>query len=127
MYSNTSAKVISLDGDTDAFSIQAGVLQGDTLAPYLFLIALDYAKLRKAINRREEELGFTIQSRQSRRVSPVSIADLDFADDIALISDTVEQAQDQCGKLGLTLNSKKTVVVPFNISAMQSSPRLVVK
>ena len=35
----------------------------------------------------------------------------------------VQQAQDllisvenQCGKLGLTLNSKKTVVVPFNIS-----------
>ena len=32
----------SLDGDTDFFDIIAGVLQGDTLAPYLFIICLDY-------------------------------------------------------------------------------------
>ena len=124
MSSNTSAKVISPDGETDTFNNQAGVLQGDTLAPYLFVIALDYA-FRKAISGREEELGLTIHPRRSRRVGPVSVADLGFADDIALMSDTrtVEQAQvllisveDQCGKLGLTLNSKKTVVVPFNIS-----------
>ena len=74
------------------------------------------------INDREEELAFTIHPRRSRRVSPVTIVDLDFADDIALTSNTVKLAQDllisvedQCGKLGLTLNSKKTVVVPFNI------------
>ena len=29
-------KVHFLDGDTDYFDIVAGVLQGDTLAPYLF-------------------------------------------------------------------------------------------
>ena len=86
------------------------------------MIALDYA-LRKAINGREEELGFTIHPRRSRRVGSVSIADLEFADDVALTSDTVEQAQDllisvedQCGQLGLTLNSKRTVVLPFKIS-----------
>ena len=33
MYSNTSAKVISPDGETDTFTIRAGVLQGDNLAP----------------------------------------------------------------------------------------------
>ena len=93
MYSNTSAKVISLDGETDTFNIQAVLLQGGTLAPYLFVIALDYAQ-RKAIYGREEELGFTIHPRRSRRVGSVTIADLDFADDIALTSDTVKQAQD---------------------------------
>ena len=35
-------KVSSLDGDTDFFNIAAGVLQGDTLAPYLFIICPDY-------------------------------------------------------------------------------------
>ena len=35
-------KVRSLDGDTDYFNIVADVLQGDTLAPYLFIICLDY-------------------------------------------------------------------------------------
>ena len=42
MYDNTRAKVITPDGETDFFEIKAGVLQGDTLAPYLFAIVLDY-------------------------------------------------------------------------------------
>ena len=29
-------------GDTEYFDIVAGVLQGNTLAPYLFIICLDY-------------------------------------------------------------------------------------
>ena len=41
LYKNTKVKVCSLDGDTDYFDIVAGVLQGDTLAPYLFIICLD--------------------------------------------------------------------------------------
>jgi len=44
------------NGETDVFDIAAGVVQGDTLAPFLFIIVLDYA-LRKAIDGREEELG----------------------------------------------------------------------
>jgi len=42
-YTDTKAKVISPDGVTDVFDITAGVLQGDTLAPFLFVIVLDYA------------------------------------------------------------------------------------
>lgn len=30
-------------GDTEYFEILMGVLQGDTFAPFLFMIALDYA------------------------------------------------------------------------------------
>ena len=40
LYKNIKVKVHSLDGDTDYFNIVAGVLQGDTLAPYLFIICL---------------------------------------------------------------------------------------
>ena len=36
LYRNTKVKVHSPDGDTDYFDIVAQVLQGDTLAPYLF-------------------------------------------------------------------------------------------
>ena len=53
-YGNLRAKVTSPDGDTDYFQIFAGVMQGDTLAPFLFVIVLDYA-LRKAIDGREVE------------------------------------------------------------------------
>lgn len=59
--------------------------------PYLFIVP-DYV-LRKAIGGREEELGFTLVRCQSQRVAPVNIIDLDFADDIALVSHTVEQAR----------------------------------
>ena len=36
LYRNTKVKVRSPDGDTEYFDIVAGVLQGDTLAPYLY-------------------------------------------------------------------------------------------
>ena len=42
LYKNMKVKVRSQDGDTDFFDIVAGVLQGDTLAPYLFIICQDY-------------------------------------------------------------------------------------
>ena len=35
MYTNTKTKVISPDGETEMFDITTGVLQGDTLAPFL--------------------------------------------------------------------------------------------
>ena len=41
-YKNTKVKVCLLDGGTDYFDIVTGVLQDDTLVPYLFIIFLDY-------------------------------------------------------------------------------------
>ena len=38
MYSNTEAKVLSPDGETKLFQVTSGVLQANTLAPYLFII-----------------------------------------------------------------------------------------
>ena len=109
MYSNTKAKIATPDGETEMFEITAGVLQGDTLAPFLFIIVLDYA-LRKAISGKEEELGFTIQPRKSRRHPKQVLTDLDFADDISLLSDEIDQAQTllsnverECKKVGLGL------------------------
>ena len=42
LYKNTKVKVRSQSGDTNFFDTVAGVLQRDTLAPYLFIIYLDY-------------------------------------------------------------------------------------
>ena len=92
MYTNTQAKVITPDGETEQFEITAGVLQGDTLAPFLFIIVLDFA-LRRAIEGKEEELGFTLTPRRSRR-HPKTLTDLNFADDISLLSYAVNQAQE---------------------------------
>lgn len=38
-----TAKIPSPDKDTDYFELVGGALQGDTLAPCLFIIALTYA------------------------------------------------------------------------------------
>ena len=120
-YSQTWAKVRTPDGDTESFEILAGVLQGDTLAPFLFIVALDYA-LRCAIDGKEEELGFTLTKRASRRVPAKTLTDLDFADDISLLSDNVEKAckllievERQCLRIGLGMNTKKTKVMAENV------------
>ena len=125
MYTNTRAKIISPDGETDMFEITGGVLQGDTLAPFLFVIVLDYA-LRKALDGKEEDLGFTITPRKSRRHPKEAIADLDFADDISLLSDQIEEAQQllfsverECKKVGLGLNGPKTKYLAYNIEEQQ--------
>ena len=92
MYSRTQARVLTPGGETSWFRILCGVLQGDTLAPFFFIIVLDYA-LSTAICGREAELGFTITPRRSRRYPAVAQTDLDFADDIALLSNELVQAQ----------------------------------
>lgn len=120
MYSNTQAVVLSPDGETDAFEILAGVLQGDTLAPYLFVIVLDYV-MRTAIGEMGDSLGFTITPRRSRRHPAEVLTDLDFADDIALLSDTLSQAQDlltrvesAAATVGLKMNVSKTKFMAYN-------------
>ena len=65
LYKNTKVKVCSPDGDTEYFNIVARVLQGDTLAPYLFIICLDYV-LRTLINKIKEN-GFELTKKRSRR------------------------------------------------------------
>ena len=64
LYRNTKVKVRSPDGDTEYFEIVAGVLQGDTLAPYFFIIRLDYV-LRTSIDKiRENGFELTKKSKQ---------------------------------------------------------------
>ena len=67
-------------------------------------------------------LGSPITPRRSRRVGPVVLTDFDFADDIALVSESVTTAQalflkveGECQKVGLMFNAKKTEVMTFNI------------
>ena len=52
------------DGDTDFFDIVAGVLHGNTLAPYLFIICLD-SVLQTVIDLMKEN-GFILKKARSR-------------------------------------------------------------
>ena len=82
LYETTRARVITPDGKIEFFQIIAGVLQTDTLAPYLFAIVLDYV-MRKTHQGRKEELGFHLRELRRQRVPPTIVTDLDFADDLA--------------------------------------------
>ena len=84
-------KVCSLDGDTDYFDIVAGVLQGDTLAPYLFIICQDYM-FRMSIDKMKDN-SFKLAKERSRRYLTQTSTDTDYADDIALLVNTPVQAE----------------------------------
>ena len=91
LYRNTNVKVRSPDGDTDYFDIVTGVLQGDTLPPYLFIISLDYV-LRTSIDKIKGN-GFKLRKESSRRYPAHTITDADYADGIALLANAPAQAE----------------------------------
>ena len=67
LYRNTKVKVHSLDGDTDYFNIVAGVLQGDTLAPYLFITCLDDV-LRTLIDKKNQRKWLRADKEKKQKV-----------------------------------------------------------
>ena len=119
LYRNTKVKVRSPDGDTKYFDIVAGVLQGDTLAPYLFIICLDYV-LRTSINKIREN-DFELTKKRSRRYPAKTITDADYTDDIALLANMPNQAETilhslerAAAGIGLYVNAHKTEYMRYN-------------
>ena len=112
-------KVCSLDGDTDYFDIVPGVLQGDTFAPYLFIICLDYV-LRTSIDKMKDN-SFKLAKERRRRHSIQTIMDADYANDIALLVNTPAQAKTLLHSLeraaagiGLHINADMMEYMCFN-------------
>ena len=131
LYRNTKVKVRSPDGDTEYFDIVAGVLQGDTLAPYLFIICLDYV-LRTSIDKIKEN-GFELTKKRSRRYPATTITDADYVDDIAILVNTPDQAETllhslerAVASIGLYVNAHKTEYMCYNqtgdISTLEGTP-----
>ena len=117
--SNTEVNVRTPDEDTDYFDIVAGVLQGDTLAPYLFIICLDYM-LRTFIDLMKEN-GFQLAKKKSRRYPAKTITGADDADDLALLANTPPQVETllhilerAASSIGLYVNANKTEYMSFD-------------
>ena len=118
LYKNTKVKVRSPDRDTEYFDIVAGALQGNTLAPYLFIICLDYA-LRTSIDKIKN--GFELTKKRSRRYPAKTITDANYADDIAILANTPNQAETLLHSLkrvaagiSLHVNAHKTEYMCYN-------------
>ena len=129
LYRNTKVKVRTPDGDTEYFDIITGVLQGETLASYLFIICLDYV-LRISIDKFSEN-SFELTKRRSRRYPAKTITDADYADDIAILANTPNQAETLLHSLervdmGLYVNAHKTEYMCYNkrgdISSVDGTP-----
>ena len=119
LYENTKVKVHSPDGDTDYFNIVAGVLQGDTWTPYLFIICLDYM-FRRSIDLMKEN-GFKLATERSRTYLAQTITDADNVDDIALLANTPTQVESllhslerAAGGIGLHVNADEIECICFN-------------
>ena len=123
LYDSSSSRVYVNGQTSEKFDITTGVLQGDVLAPFLFIIVIDYLT-KNAIG----DYGFTTHQgtttntrslrntadREKRNKKRV-ISDLDFADDIALLEGCEAKSQEQLSALstiaatvGLEINAKKT-------------------
>ena len=119
LYRKTKVKVRSPDGDTDYFDIVAGVLQGDTLAKYLFIICLDYV-LRTSINKIKEN-SFELTKKRSRRYPTKTITNADYADDKVFLANAPAQAKNllhsrelAAAGIGLHVYAHQTEYMCFN-------------
>ena len=113
LYTNTKSRVITPDGETELFDIVAGVLQGDTLAPLLFVIVLDYV-LRISLDANKTK-GLLLKPKRSSRHPAEYLTDLDFADDLAVPPNSVADAEtllqaleEAATHVGLYCNASKT-------------------
>ena len=89
------------------------------LAPYLFIICLDYV-LKTSIHTIRQN-GSELTKKRSRRYPAKTITDADYADDIALQANTANQAETLLHSLeraaagiGLHVNAHKTEYMCFN-------------
>ena len=104
-YNSFSCSVIHKKKLTDWFSVRSGVRQGCVLSPMLFLEAIDWI-MRKTVGNKRRGIRWTLTS---------LLEDLDFADDVALVSYTRDQLQRKtsdlslaANQLGLNISRKKT-------------------
>ena len=118
LYKNSKSAVMVDGGLSDPFDVTTGVLQGDVLAPFLFVVLVDYL-LKKATSQLDS--GVVTHPRRSRRHPAKSLNDLDFADDIALLESSISRAQAQLTKtaeaaadLGLVISAPKTEYMTVN-------------
>ena len=112
MYEGMKCRVLLRGGQlTDPFEVKTGVRQGCLLSPFLFLLAVDWV-VRQTTSGRRNGIQWTL-FRQ--------LEDLDFADDLALLSHSQNQMQQKTellssfsGGIGLRIHSGKTKVLRVN-------------
>ncbi|CAH8633484.1 unnamed protein product [Schistosoma curassoni] len=116
-YDGLQCKVVHGGQLTDAFQVRTGVRQGCLLSPFLFLLVVDWI-MKTSTSEGKHGIQWTAQNQ---------LDDLDFADDLALLSRTHEQMQMKTASVaavsasvGLSVHKGKTKVLKFK--AENSNP-----
>ena len=107
-YEGFTCRVVHDGQLTNSFNVNTGVRQGCLLSPFLFLLAIDYI-MRTTTLGRTNGIQWTFNSQ---------LDDLDFADDIALLSHSRQQMQDKTAamtmvseNIGLRIHPGKTKTI----------------
>jgi hypothetical protein len=100
---------------TDTFNISTGVKQGCILTPLLFILAMDWI-MKNSTDRERRGIRWT-----TTMTPTTTLEDLDFANDIALLSHHHQDVQEKtdamattAGNLGLNVSTKKTKSMRMN-------------
>ena len=104
LYDNCQCSVIHKGKLSPAFSVKTGVKQGCILSPIIFTLAIDWIMRQST------------QGRNGLQWTPTTqLHDLDFADDIVLLTqafkhmqEKMDSIQQESAKHGLTINIEKT-------------------
>lgn len=108
LYKEASCKVIHNGNLSDPFEIHTGVRQGCLLSPTIFLIVIDWI-MRETTKSNKMGIQWSLTQ---------FLEDLDYADDLALLSHKHEHMQQKTNaivieaeKVGLSVNTKKTQIM----------------
>ena len=110
-YEGMSCRVIHEGQLTKNFEVRTGVRQGCLLSPFLFILVIDWV-MKTATKEKRNGIQWTMLTQ---------LDDLDFADDLALLSHSHRQMQDKTTELaliservGLKINKRKTKILRTN-------------
>ena len=116
LYTNSTCAVLDGGGRTDWFEVVSGVRQGCTMSGFLFLTVVDWV-MRKTTEGPRNGIRWKLMD---------TLEDLDYADDIALLSSTKAQCQRKVNRLnkfaketGLKINVKKTKTMRYNARSQE--------
>ena len=112
MYTNCTSAVVDGSGRTEWFEVKSGVKQGCNMSGFLFLLVIDWV-MRRTVAHGETGIRWKMTT---------MLEDLDFADDLALISSTFTQIQKKIDHLnrnrkgtGLKINFMPTEILSKQI------------
>ena len=113
-FQDMSCKIAHAGQLSESFEVKTGVRQGCLLSPFLFLLVIDWI-MKTTTTGRNNGIQWTLWTQ---------LDDLDFADDLALLSHNHSQMQDKTTLLettsagaGLKINRKKTELMKMNTTA----------